>query len=135
MGKIAGNEVKPGMIIEVNGHDGILLASGAGALGVLLGGVVTGPTGVPEFRPEVGVGEPPDADVLPSAIGLVWRALLVWMVVRRPTRRASSMPATVRLVGVLKNFTPSTPCFLKSRMRALASSTVENGCGWLAKKG
>jgi adenosylcobinamide-phosphate synthase len=62
-------------------HEGILLASGAGALGVLLGGVVTGPTGEPEFRPELGVGEPPDADVLPSAVGLVWRALLVWLVV------------------------------------------------------
>jgi adenosylcobinamide-phosphate synthase len=60
-------------------HDGILLASGAGALGVQIGGVITDSTGEPEFRPELGMGEPADADILPSAIGLVWRALLVWL--------------------------------------------------------
>jgi len=42
---------------------------------------MTDSTGEPEFRPELGVGEPADADILPSAIGLVWRALLVWLVV------------------------------------------------------
>jgi len=61
-------------------HDGILLASGAGALGTIIGGSVTGPTGEPEFRPELGLGDPADADLLPSAVGLVWRALLVWLV-------------------------------------------------------
>ena len=60
-------------------HDGILLASGAGALGIIIGGPLTGSTGEPEFRPELGLGELADADVLPSAIGLVWRALLVWL--------------------------------------------------------
>jgi adenosylcobinamide-phosphate synthase len=59
---------------------GILLSSGAGALGVLLGGTLTGPTGEPEFRPELGLGERADADAMPSAVGLVWRALLVWLV-------------------------------------------------------
>jgi adenosylcobinamide-phosphate synthase len=62
-------------------HEGILLASGAGALGVVIGGVITGPTGEPEFRPEMGIGESADSDVLPSAAGLVWRALLVWLAV------------------------------------------------------
>ncbi|HWZ71216.1 MAG TPA: CobD/CbiB family protein [Casimicrobiaceae bacterium] len=62
-------------------HDGILLASGAGALGVQIGGVMTDSNGEPEFRPELGMGEPGDADILPSAIGLVWRALLVWLAV------------------------------------------------------
>jgi adenosylcobinamide-phosphate synthase len=61
-------------------HEGILLASGAGALRTLLGGTLTLPTGELEFRPELGLGEPADADVMPSAIGLVWRALLVWLV-------------------------------------------------------
>ena len=61
-------------------QDGILLASGAGALGTIIGGPVTGPTGEPEFRPELGLGDPADADLLPSAVGLVWRALLVWLV-------------------------------------------------------
>ncbi len=60
-------------------HEGILVASGAGALGAMLGGTLTGPTGEPEFRPEMGVGEPADADLMPSAVGLVWRALLVWL--------------------------------------------------------
>ena len=62
-------------------NDGILLASGAGALGVVIGGAIAGPTGEPEFRPEMGIGEPADSDVLPSAAGLVWRALLVWLAV------------------------------------------------------
>jgi len=62
-------------------HEGILLASAAGALGVIIGGAVTDPTGEPEFRPELGLGEPADADALPSAAGLVWRALLVWLAV------------------------------------------------------
>jgi adenosylcobinamide-phosphate synthase len=60
-------------------HDGILLASAAGALGTVIGGTVTGPTGEPEFRPELGLGDPADADIMPSAVGLVWRALLVWL--------------------------------------------------------
>ena len=59
--------------------EGILLASGAGALGAQLGGVITGPAGEPEFRPELGLGEVADAELMPSAVGLVWRALLVWL--------------------------------------------------------
>ncbi len=61
--------------------EGILLASGAGALGVTIGGMLTGPTGEPEFRPELGTGEVADAESLLSATGMVWRALLVWLVV------------------------------------------------------
>jgi adenosylcobinamide-phosphate synthase len=61
-------------------HEGILLASGAGALGAMIGGPITGPTGEPEFRPELGLGDVADAELMPSAIGLVWRALLVWLV-------------------------------------------------------
>jgi adenosylcobinamide-phosphate synthase len=60
-------------------HEGILLASGAGALGCQLGGAVSGPTGEPEFRPELGLGDQADPEIMPSAIGLVWRALLVWL--------------------------------------------------------
>jgi adenosylcobinamide-phosphate synthase len=61
-------------------QEGILLASGAGALRALIGGTLTLPTGEHEFRPELGMGEPADADLMPSAVGLVWRALLVWIV-------------------------------------------------------
>ena len=60
-------------------HEGVLLASGAGALGALLGGTLTGPTGEPESRPELGLGDLADADTMTSAVGLVWRALLVWL--------------------------------------------------------
>ena len=59
--------------------EGILLASGAGALGAQLGGAVTTPTGEPEFRPDLGLGDFADAELMPSAVGLVWRALLVWL--------------------------------------------------------
>ena len=61
-------------------HDGILLASGAGALGCGIGGTLTTATGEPDFRPELGVGDAADADSMPSATGLTWRALLVWLV-------------------------------------------------------
>ncbi|MGH8712484.1 MAG: regulatory signaling modulator protein AmpE, partial [Casimicrobiaceae bacterium] len=60
-------------------HEGILLASGAGALGVVIGGTVTGASSESESRPELGIGERADSDILPSAAGLVWRALLVWL--------------------------------------------------------
>lgn len=61
-------------------HDGILLASAAGALGCAMGGTLTAVTGEPEFRPELGLGDAADVDAMPSATGLVWRALLVWLV-------------------------------------------------------
>ena len=60
-------------------HAGIVLASGAGALGVLLGGPLPVVGGEPDVRPELGLGEPPEADLLPSAVGLVWRALVLWL--------------------------------------------------------
>ena len=59
---------------------GILLASGGGALGVQLGGALHGIDGARDARPEVGLGEPVEPDVLPSAVGLVWRALVLWLV-------------------------------------------------------
>ncbi len=61
-------------------QEGILLASGAGALGCAIGGTLTTATGEPDFRPELGMGEVADADLMPSATGLAWRALLVWLV-------------------------------------------------------
>ena len=61
-------------------HEGILLSSGAGGLGCTIGGPLSGPTGEPEFRPELGMGDMADADIMPSATGLVWRALLVWLI-------------------------------------------------------
>jgi len=61
-------------------HEGTVLASGAGALGVTIGGPLPVLGAEPDYRPELGVGEPADADILPSAAGLVWRALVLWLV-------------------------------------------------------
>lgn len=58
--------------------EGIILASGAGALGVKLGGVLP-QAGSEHLRPELGAGDPADADYLSSATGLIWRALVMWM--------------------------------------------------------
>ncbi|MEO8847334.1 MAG: CobD/CbiB family protein [Casimicrobiaceae bacterium] len=58
---------------------GILLASGGGALGVKLGGPLATIGGEREQRPEVGMGDSVDPEVLPSGVGLVWRTLVLWL--------------------------------------------------------
>ena len=58
---------------------GILLASGAGALGVRLGMLIT-QDGQPLDRPEMGVGDEADADFMQSTIGLVWRSVVFWLI-------------------------------------------------------
>ncbi|MEJ7667293.1 MAG: CobD/CbiB family protein [Casimicrobiaceae bacterium] len=58
---------------------GILLASGGGALGVQLGGPLPVLAGDPDARPELGIGDPVEPEILPSAVGLVWRALILWL--------------------------------------------------------
>ncbi|MCF8198141.1 MAG: CobD/CbiB family protein [Sulfuritalea sp.] len=67
---------------------GILLASGAGALGVRLGmpvhevGQELGQeAGDPDNRPELGLGEDADPDFMQSTIGLVWRSLVLGLAV------------------------------------------------------
>lgn len=61
-------------------EEGIVLASGAGALGVRLGEPTPAPGGWVD-RPLLGVGEPPREDALASLGGLLWRALIVWLIV------------------------------------------------------
>ncbi|HEU0189533.1 MAG TPA: CobD/CbiB family protein [Gallionella sp.] len=58
---------------------GILLASGAGALGVRLGMTIP-QGGLPFDRPELGVGDDADADFMRSAVGLVWRSVVFWLI-------------------------------------------------------
>lgn len=60
---------------------GILLASGAGALGVKLGGPIDAlsESGRAFLRPVLGTGDDADADYLTSAVGLVWRTMVMWM--------------------------------------------------------
>ena len=68
---------------------GILLASGAGALGVRLHSVVAPDTPEAQFGETVGMIEPdsawsaavPDLPTLQSAVGLVWRSVVLWAVV------------------------------------------------------
>jgi cobalamin biosynthesis protein CobD/CbiB len=64
-------------------HDpdtGVLLAAGAGAMGVRLGMPVQEVEG-PQPRPELGVGEEADGPFLDTTVGMLWRALVLWMVV------------------------------------------------------
>jgi len=58
---------------------GVVVASGAGALGVQLGGSLPGYGGQLDLRPEIGTGDSVEAEILPSAVGLVWRALVLWL--------------------------------------------------------
>jgi adenosylcobinamide-phosphate synthase len=57
---------------------GVVLAAGAGALGVRLGMPLSAVEGV-DVRPELGVGDAADAPYLDGVVGLVWRALVVWV--------------------------------------------------------
>jgi len=57
---------------------GIVLASGAGALGVQLGTPAAEGVEV-AGGVELGIGDPADADFMQSAVGLVWRATVLWM--------------------------------------------------------
>ncbi len=58
---------------------GIVLASGAGALGVRLGMPVA-QFDMSVERPELGTGDIADVDFMQSAVGLVWRALVFWLI-------------------------------------------------------
>jgi adenosylcobinamide-phosphate synthase len=57
---------------------GIMLASGAGALGVRLGEPLP-LNGTMEYRPELGLGDPADADYVMSTAGLIWRTLVLML--------------------------------------------------------
>ncbi|MEQ1776844.1 MAG: regulatory signaling modulator protein AmpE, partial [Burkholderiales bacterium] len=61
-----------------NQAEGIILAGGAGALGVKLGGELH-EYGRVRYRPELGMGDDADVDYLSSTVGLIWRALVMWM--------------------------------------------------------
>ena len=61
-------------------EEGVVLASGAGALGVRLGEPIAAAGGL-RVRPVLGVGESAREDALASLEGLLWRALALWLVV------------------------------------------------------
>ena len=59
---------------------GILLAAGAGAMGVRLGMPVQEVDGM-QARPELGAGEEADGPFLDTTVGMLWRALVLWVAV------------------------------------------------------
>lgn len=60
--------------------EGIILASGAGALGVKLGETLV-LDDQPVYRPELGSGDDVDTDHMQSAVGLVWRTLVFQLII------------------------------------------------------
>ena len=60
---------------------GIVLAAGAGAMGARLGLTLQTDSGVEQARVELGVGEEADGALLDRTVGLLWRALVVWVFV------------------------------------------------------
>lgn len=65
-------------------NNGILLSSGAGAIGVQLGMPmhdVSTELEVNEPRPGLGIGDEADADFMQSTVGLVWRSLVLSLLI------------------------------------------------------
>ncbi len=60
-------------------EEGVVLATGAGAMGVKLGQNVN-VGGESVWRPELGTGQTPDADCIDSAVSMIWRGLVIWLV-------------------------------------------------------
>jgi len=58
---------------------GILLSSGAGALGVRLGMPIQ-QGGLLLDRPELGIGDDADIGFMQSTVGLVWRSVVFWLI-------------------------------------------------------
>ena len=56
-----------------------MLAAGAGAMGVRLGQAIN-VSGETVWRPELGTGQAPDADSIDSAVSMIWRGLVIWLV-------------------------------------------------------
>src|SRR5688572_28544193 len=59
---------------------GVVLAAGAGALGVRLGNPYM-QNAVAVLRPELGVGDLADPAFLDSTVGLMWRAVVLWVAI------------------------------------------------------
>lgn len=60
-------------------EEGIAIGAGAGAMGVRLGHAFH-MNGELVQRPEIGVGDEPGPDQIDSAISMIWRGLMVWLV-------------------------------------------------------
>lgn len=61
-------------------NEGVILAAGAGALGIRLGGTIhVAESEVP--RPELGMDDLPGPESIDAGVALIWRALLLWLAV------------------------------------------------------
>ncbi len=60
-------------------EEGVVIAAGAGAMGVKLGQSVT-VGGEAIWRPELGSGQAPDHDCIDSSVSMIWRGLVIWLV-------------------------------------------------------
>jgi adenosylcobinamide-phosphate synthase len=63
-----------------NYAQGIILAAGAGAIGIRLGQALHMDHTV-KFRPELGLGDLVTPSHLANAVGLIWRSILLWLAV------------------------------------------------------
>ncbi len=59
-------------------EEGVVIAAGAGAMGVKLGQPVN-VGGETVWRPELGSGQSPDHDCIDSAVSMIWRGLVIWL--------------------------------------------------------
>jgi adenosylcobinamide-phosphate synthase len=59
-------------------EEGAVIAAGAGAMGVALGQSVT-VADEALWRPELGMGQTPDADCIDSSVSMIWRGLMIWL--------------------------------------------------------
>ena len=57
---------------------GVILAAGAGALGVRLGDTLH-QYGTLQFRPELGTGTEADVEAMERTVRLIWRSVVLWM--------------------------------------------------------
>ena len=60
-------------------EEGVVFAAGAGAMGLRLGQSVN-IGGETVWRPELGTGQVPEVDGIDSAISMIWRGLVIWLV-------------------------------------------------------
>jgi len=61
-------------------EEGVVLAAGAGAMDIRLGQPLN-VSGETVWRPELGIGQTvPDADSIDSAVSMIWRGLVIWLV-------------------------------------------------------
>ena len=60
-------------------EEGVVIAAGAGAMGVRLGQSVN-IGGEAVWRPEIGTGQAPEVDCIDSAVSIIWRGLVIWLV-------------------------------------------------------